>query len=225
MTDVAAELGRLTLFRELPAAALDQLAGHVFARRLARGQILFSEGEPTDHLFVVRSGRLRVVVSSPRGEELVLAVLTAGDALGEVSVLDGQPRSAGVDALETTELLAVPAADARRTLLENPAALMAVAVQLAGGMRRLTDSAADLVFLDLPRRLAKLLLAEAVGQPDGTAVCELSMSQTGVAARVGATRQSLNRALADLVRRTWITVDGMRVHIVDVAALRRFADS
>ncbi|HEX3336441.1 MAG TPA: Crp/Fnr family transcriptional regulator [Jatrophihabitans sp.] len=225
MTDVPAELGRLTLFRELPTAALDQLARHVFVRRLARGQILFSEGEPTEHLFLVRSGRLRVVVSSPRGEELVLAVLAAGDAVGEVSILDGQPRSAGVDALDASELLAVPAEDARRTLLENPPALMAVAVQLAGGMRRLTDSAADLVFLDLPRRLAKLLLTEAVARPDGTAVCELSMSQSGVAARVGATRQSLNRALADLVRRTWITVDGMRVHIVDVAALRRFADS
>jgi CRP/FNR family transcriptional regulator, cyclic AMP receptor protein len=225
MTDLAEELGRLTLFRELPAAALEQLAAHAFVRRLARGQILFTEGEPTQHLFVVRSGRLRVVVSSARGEELVLAVLNAGDALGEISVLDGQPRSAGVEALEATELLAVPAGDVRQILVENPAALMAVAVQLAGSVRRLTDSAADLVFLDVPRRLAKLLFSEAVAQPDGTAVCELSMSQSGVAARLGATRQSLNKALAELARRTWITVDGTRVHIVDVAALRRFAES
>jgi CRP/FNR family cyclic AMP-dependent transcriptional regulator len=225
MADVAAELRGLALFRDLPAPALDQLASRAFVRRLSRGQVLFTEGEPTDHLFVVRSGRLRVIVTSPRGEELVLAVVTSGDVLGEVSVLDGQPRSAGVEALEASELLAVPAADVRRTLFENPAALMAVAVKLAGGMRRLTDSAADLVFLDVPRRLAKLLLTESVLQEDGTAVCELSMSQSGVAARLGSTRQSLNRALADLVRRTWITVDGTRVHIVNVGALRRFADS
>jgi CRP/FNR family transcriptional regulator, cyclic AMP receptor protein len=225
MTDVAAELGRLSLFRDLPGPALQQLAADTYVRRLARGQILFTEGEPTEHLFVIRAGRLRVMVGSPRGEQLVLAVLTSGDVLGEVSVLDGQPRSAGVDAVEATELLAVPAVHVRRTLIENPTALMAVAVQLAGAMRRLTDSAADLVFLDVPRRLAKLLFSEAVPADDGTAVCELNMSQSGVAARLGATRQSLNRALADLVRRSWITVDGTSVHIADVAALRRFADS
>jgi CRP/FNR family transcriptional regulator, cyclic AMP receptor protein len=158
MTDVAAELGRLSLFRDLPGPALQQLAADTYVRRLARGQILFTEGEPTEHLFVIRAGRLRVMVGSPRGEQLVLAVLTSGDVLGEVSVLDGQPRSAGVDAVEATELLAVPAVHVRRTLIGNPTALMAVAVQLAGAMRHRQRGGPG-----LPRRTAPAGKAAVLG--------------------------------------------------------------
>jgi CRP/FNR family cyclic AMP-dependent transcriptional regulator len=223
--DLAAELGRISIFSDLPPSVLEDLARHVFVRRLARGQVLFTEGEPSDYLFVVRSGRLRVVVRSPRGEELVLTVLGAGDALGELSVLDQHPRSAGAEALEATELIAVPAHDVRALLVANPPALMAVALELAAGMRRLTGDTADLVFLDLGRRLAKYLLAESVSRPDGTTACELPMSQAGIAARMGATRQSLNRALGEFARRNWITIDGTSVLLRDVAALRRFAES
>lgn len=225
VADVAAELGRLNLFADIDASTLALLADRSHVRRLARGQILFTQGEPTGYLFVVRSGRLRVLVSSPQGEDLVLALLEAGDSFGEVSVLSDEPRSATVDALEPSELLALAAKDVRRVLLENPSALLAVAARLASTVRRITDVAADLVFLDVPRRLAKLLVSQAMVRRDGATVCELSMNQSGVAARLGATRQSLNRALGDFARRGWITVHGTTVSIEDSAALRRFAQS
>ncbi len=223
--DLGAELGRISIFNELSPGGLRDLARHAFVRRLARGQVLFTEGEPSDYLYALRSGRLRIVVRSPRGEELVLTVLGAGDALGELSVLDQHPRSAGAEALEATELIAVPAHEVRTLLIANPPALMAVALELAAGMRRLTGDTADLVFLDLGRRLAKYLLAESVSGPDGTATCELPMSQAGIAARMGATRQSLNRALGEFARRNWISIDSTTVLLRDVPALRRFAES
>jgi CRP-like cAMP-binding protein len=204
---------------------LTRLAAQTHARRLAKGQILFSQGEPTGHLFVVRTGRVRVYVSSPQGEDLVLTVLGPGTSLGEATVLSGDPRSANVDAIETTELLAVPAEDVRRALVENPTALLAFAARLAATVRRVTNTAADLVFLDVPRRLAKLLVTEAVLQRDGSSVCDLNLSQSGVAARVGATRQSLNRALGEFTKRGWITVDGTSVRLDNADALHRFADS
>lgn len=225
MPDVVAELGRLDLFKDLDPTALTRLAERSHVRRLGRGQILFSQGEPSDHLFIVRTGRVRVLVSSAQGEDLVLAVLEAGDSFGEVTVLSDEPRSASVDALEPSELTAVPAAEIRAVLLENPAVLLAVAARLADTVRRITDVAADLVFLDVPRRLAKLLVTQAVVQQDGTTVCELNMSQSGVAARLGATRQTMNRALGEFVRRAWITVDGTTVQIHHPAELRRFAES
>jgi CRP-like cAMP-binding protein len=225
MPDLAAELAKISLFAGLEPGELAALARHAFVRRLARGQILFTEGEPSDHLFLVRSGRLRVFVASSRGEELVLSVVGPGESLGELSVLDRQPRSATVDALEAAELIALAGEDARQLLDTNHQALHAVAVALAAGMRRLSGTAADLVFLDLPRRLAKLLLAEAETRVDGTVVSQLAMSQTGVAARLGVTRQSLNRALATLVNRGWITVDGTAVRLNDPAALTKFAES
>ncbi|HJQ43571.1 MAG TPA: Crp/Fnr family transcriptional regulator [Jatrophihabitantaceae bacterium] len=204
---------------------MQRLAVDTHTRRLARGQILFSQGEPTGHLFVVRSGRLRVLVSSAHGDDLVLTVLEPGETFGEVSVLSDEPRSASVDAIEASEVLAVPAEDVRAVLLENPAALLALVARLAATVRRVTDVAADLVFLDVPRRLAKLLITEAVVQPDGSTVCDLTMNQSGVAARLGATRQSLNRALGEFARRGWLTVDGTAVQLDDPDALRRFAGS
>jgi CRP-like cAMP-binding protein len=225
MPDLAAELAQVSLFSGLEPGELAALAQHAFVRRLARGQILFTEGEPSEHMFLVRSGRLRVFVASSRGEELVLSVVGPGESLGELSVLDRQPRSATVDALEPAELIALAGEDARQLLDTNQQALHAVAVALAAGMRRLSGTAADLVFLDLPRRLAKLLLAEAETRADGAVVSQLAMSQTGVAARLGVTRQSLNRALATLVNRGWITLEGTAVRLDDAAALTRFADS
>jgi CRP-like cAMP-binding protein len=139
-------------------------------------------------------------------------------------MLDGQPRSAGAEALEDCELIAIPAREVRALLDSDPAALRAVALALAAGMRRLSGTAADLVFLDLPRRLAKLILADAKLRRDGTADSTLAMSQAGVAAQLGVTRQSLNRALSALVQRGWITVDGQRVRILNLDALIRFAD-
>ncbi len=225
MAGLAAELARIPLLAGLDTDELDVLASRAFVRRLARGQILFSEGEPSDHLFLVRSGRLRVVLASAHGEELVLSVCGPGESLGELSVLDREPRSATVDALEPSELIAIAGEDARTLLDTNPKALRAVAVALASGMRRLSGTAADLVFLDLPRRLAKLLLAESVVGADGKHESHLAMSQSGIAARLGVTRQSLNRALSELAHRGWIRVDGATIRLDEVAALSRFAGS
>ena len=100
-----------------------------------------------------------------------------------------------------------------------------VALELAARVRGLTGTAADLVFLDLPRRLVKLLLAEASSRGDGVVESELITNQTGVAARLGVTRQSLNRSLSGLASRRWIEVEGTRVRLKDVAAMRRFVES
>jgi CRP/FNR family cyclic AMP-dependent transcriptional regulator len=92
-------------------------------------------------------------------------------------------------------------------------------------VRRLTGGTADLVFLDLPRRLAKLLLGEARETPSGVLRVEPGMTQSGLAARLGVTRQTLNRALGDLVRRGWVLPGDGGYVVRDPAALRRFADS
>jgi CRP/FNR family transcriptional regulator, cyclic AMP receptor protein len=223
--DVLAELRRTSLFAAAQDTELRPLADRAYTRRLAAGQILFTEGEPSEHLYVVRSGRIRIAVSSPHGDELTLSVLVPGDTFGELSVIDGRPRSATAEALDAVELLAVGAAEARQVLERNPALLLAVAAELAGTVRRLTGNAGDLVFLDLPRRLAKLLLAEATPAAGGRPRAAIGMSQSGLAARLGVTRQSLNRALAGLVRRGWIGHDGPDVVLLDPDALRRFAES
>ncbi|HEY8300267.1 MAG TPA: Crp/Fnr family transcriptional regulator [Jatrophihabitans sp.] len=218
---VTDELAALAIFTAVEPTQLHDLARRAIAKRLAPGQVLFTEGDPSAHLVLVRSGRVRVLVSSERGDELVLTVLGAGDAFGELSVLDGLPRSATAEALDAAEVVLLPADAVRAVLDAHPAALLAVTQQLAAQVRRITGSAADLVFLDLPRRLAKLVLARA----NGTATAELGVSQSGLAAQLGTTRQSVNKALSGLTTRGWISTSGTVVTVLDEAALRRFSAS
>ena len=220
-----AELARVRLFTALEPAALDRLAQAAFVRRVGANQILFVSGEPSEHLYVVRTGRLRVLTTSSHGEQLVLYTAGPGEVIGELSVLDEQPRSADVVAAERSELIVVPAVVARTVLEGDPRAVLAAAVALAEQVRRLTGAMGDLVFLDLPRRVAKLLLARATTRPDGTAVSDMGGSQAVVASQLGVSRQSLNKALSGLARHAWIEVSGSRVVLRDIAALRRYVNS
>lgn len=222
---VAQELASVDLFEEVKPPLLEALARHASVRRIAAGQVLFVQGDPSEHLILVRSGRLRVLVSSDRGDELVLALLGPGETLGELSVIDELPRSATVEALDASTLVLLPAAEVRTVLTQSPPALIAVARQLATEVRRLTGNAADLVFLDLPRRLAKHLLSLPRSVGAGIRIADLGVSQSGLAAQLGTTRQSVNRALAQFVQRGWIEVDGTRVVIRDELSLRRFSGS
>lgn len=223
--DVVTELRRTLLFKDADPERLVSLAARAILRRFAAGQVIFAEGEPSDHLYVVRSGRVRVLVQSAHGEQVVLSVLDAGETLGELSMIDSLPRSADAEALCETQLVALPAADVRAALRADPALPLAVAAELAAMVRRLTGGTADLVFLDLPRRLAKLLLAEGRRGDDGVFRVELGMSQSGLAARLGVARQSLNRAMGGLAKRGWISPEDRGYVIRDPAALRRFSDS
>ena len=165
--------------------------------------------------------------SAPRGDELVLSVLGAGEVLGELSVIDQGPRSATAEALGDVELLAVAAADVRALLEDQPTLLLAAAAELAGTVRRLTGSAADLVFLDLGGRIAKLLLrlSEEHGHwdDDGSLILDLRLSQTDLAQMVGASRPAVNRVLQSLATRGFVSIDGHVIAIHDSKALQRRA--
>jgi CRP/FNR family cyclic AMP-dependent transcriptional regulator len=214
-------LGGVPTLAGLPDDELAALAAASAPRRLAKGQVLFSEGELSDCVYVLATGRLKILVSSPHGESLVLAVLTPGESFGELSVLDGQRRSATAESVEPVELVAIPSEALLGALERHPAAALGAARELAGMLRRATGQSADLVFLDLPRRLAKLLLADAGDTAAPPVRVSPGRSQTDLAARLGVTRQSVNRALGALTRRGWLRVDGAQITLLDVAALRR----
>lgn len=220
-----ATLADVHLFAAATPQELATLAAAAGRRLLAPGEVLLLEGERSDSLYVVARGRLKVMLSSARGGELVLALLGPGEALGELSVLDGQSRSASAQATVATELLVLPGAVVRAVLSRSPQLAMAWALELAAQVRRLTGSKADLVFLDLPRRLAKLLLDGPGTRAEPSPRVDLGQSQTEVAARLGVARQSLNRALSALQARGWVRVDGSTVVLLDRAALESYAGS
>jgi CRP/FNR family transcriptional regulator, cyclic AMP receptor protein len=219
-TDVAGILRRTRLLRSVPAEDLQALAAVSRLRSFRRGQVVFTTGDPADSLIVVVSGSVRVVVRSADGGELTLTVVQPEGALGELSIADGGPRSADAETLEESQLLLVPREAIQDICTRVPAAAQALTDSIAALLRRLTEDVSDLVFLDLPRRVAKTLL----GQPRGDdGVIQLKMSQEQLAHQAGGSRQSVNAALRSFERRGWIEVRGRTVTVKQPAALSRFA--
>ena len=219
-TDVAGILRRTGLLRSVPAEDLQALAAVSRLRSFRRGQVVFTTGDPADSLIVVVSGSVRVVVRSADGGELTLTVVQPEGALGELSIADGGPRSADAETLEESQLLLVPREAIQDVCTRVPAAAQALTDSIAALLRRLTEDVSDLVFLDLPRRVAKTLLAQPRGD-DG--VIQLKMSQEQLAHQAGGSRQSVNAALRSFERRGWIEVRGRTVTVKQPAALSRFA--
>ena len=222
---VAAVLGRTEIFGALDDAALARLATACRPRSYRKGQFIWYQGDPGDTLLVLCEGQVKVVLGSETGEEAVLVTLGGCEVLGEIAVLDGATRSASVVAMEPTTGLLLTRATVLDVMARHPAVLDAMLRALGGLVRRLTEQAGDLVFLDLGARLAKLLLRLAEDRPttDAGIVLDTGLSQSDLAAMVGASRPAVNRVLHMLAARGLITVDGQLIVLHDVAELHRRA--
>jgi CRP-like cAMP-binding protein len=219
-TDVTGILRQTDLLRSVSALDLDAVSAVSRLRAFRRGQVVFTRGDPGDTLIVVISGRVKVVVRSADGGELTLTIIQPGGVLGELSIADGGPRSADAETLEACQLLLVPRETIQDICARVPSAAQALTSSIAGILRRLTEAASDLVFLDLPRRVAKVLLSQARGDDS---VIQLNLSQEELAHQVGGTRQSVNAALRGFERRGWIEVHDRAVTVKQATALGRFA--
>ena len=218
--DVTAILSKTNLLCSVPAEDLSVLAAASRLRTFRRGQVVFTRGDPGDTVIVVVSGRVKVVVRSADGGALTLAIIGPGGVFGELGVADGGPRSSDAETLDECRLLLVPREAIQEICARLPSAAQALTAAIAATLRRLTDAAADLIFLDLPRRVAKMLLSQPAGD-DGA--IRLKMSQEDLAHQVGGTRQSVNAALRDFERRGWIDSRDRIITVKEAAALSRFA--
>jgi len=217
---VTGALRQTNLLRSVTAQDLETVAAASRLRNVRRGQVLFTAGDPSDTVILVISGLVKVVVRSADGAELTLTVVQPGGTIGELSVADGGPRSADAEALDDCRLLFVPNDLIAELSSRVPSVTQALMTSIAVTLRRLTEAASDLVFLDLPRRVAKVLLSQPRGE-DG--VIELKMSQEELAHQVGGSRQSVNAALRGFERRGWIEVHDRAVTLRQAEALARFA--
>lgn len=223
--DDADLLSSSALFVDLDEKALAFLAERATRVRYERGRTIFRQGDDGDTLYVIAEGLVKVWVSSGEGEEMVLATLRAPDAFGELTAVDGRPRSASATTLEHTTLVALDRATLLDAVHRHPGVADGMMRALGGLARRITEQTSDLVFLDLTGRLAKTLatLADRDGRIDGdTVVLALPMTQTELAEMVGGSRQSVNHILKTFESRGFLEVRGGReVVISDIEALRR----
>jgi CRP/FNR family transcriptional regulator, cyclic AMP receptor protein len=197
------------------ADSLDALTERSALRRFARDQPVFSQGAPGDCLFVLASGAVRISVRSADGGEIVLGLLRAPQALGEVAVVDGGRRVAGATAVGRCTAVTIPRAVVLELLRSHPQVAIALLGSLVAMIRHVDEQASDLALLRLPQRVAKLVLAAAREQVGGDAArggssVDLVINQTDLAHQVGGSRQAVNRVLMALEDSGAIRRDGRR---------------
>src|SRR5687768_380643 len=186
-------------------------------KQFKRGDTIFRKDDPGTHLYVVLEGAVKIALPGEFGQEALVAIARQGEYFGELALFDQSPRSATVVALEDTKAALLAAEDFIVFLESHPVAMHAVLEALARTIRRLSDRVEDLIFLDVPSRVAKYLLdlAQSDGTATGTAKLELTLTQDELAAFIGASRVSVNRVLGDLERREIIGIRRRHIVIVD----------
>ena len=205
-------LARTDFFADADGATLDTLAAVGSERQLVRGDTLFDEGDPPDALYVVTRGRVAIAIANPIDRrESVVALMEPGDLFGELGMLDDRPRSAMARALEPSGVLAVPYGPVLEMFDEHPRLLWNVTRLLAQRLRAMDEALADSVFLDVTGRTAKRLLELA----DGSDQFTLPVTQEELAGMVGASRERVNKALAQFVRLGWIEQSERRYRITN----------
>lgn len=220
-------LRTVSIFANLPAAALEQLARNSLPRNYRRGQVLCNEGDPGESIYILEEGQLRVTQWTAAGDEAVLAVVEAPAAVGELSLLDGSPRSATLTAVGPVRVRLIPRKAFITLLQDQPQIVPELLATLATLIRRANARQVDLLTLDVPGRLAKWLIgrAERTGTPvDGGVLIDLARSQGELAAEIGTTRPTLNRALRSFEEQGLITADGPRITIVEMDKLLAFTN-
>ena len=215
------QLKAIPYFRDLEAGVLDRIRTSVFEVRLEKGQILFTEGEPAQAMYVVQSGQVKIFKLSPDGREQVLRIMGPGECFNEVPIFDEGSNPANAQALEPAALWAIRRTDMRRLVEQHPQVAIGFLKTFARKLRFFTQKVEDLSFRSVTSRVAKLLLEMAEDDGRGGLRLKQQFTQQEMASVVGTAREMIGRAFKALEKEGAIKLDRHRVVIVSRAALAR----
>jgi CRP-like cAMP-binding protein len=215
---------RAPLFTALDDAAAATLRESMTQVKVSKGHTLFKEGDAGDRLFVVVEGKLKLGTSSGDGRENLLSILGPGDMFGELSLFDPGPRTATATAVTDSRVLALANDQVIGWVTAHPQVSLQLLKRLARRLRRTNEVLADLVFADVPGRVAKAImeLGERFGtkKDDGLHVNH-ELTQEELAQLVGASRETVNKALADFAGRGWVRLEPRAVVVLDYERLSK----
>jgi CRP/FNR family transcriptional regulator, cyclic AMP receptor protein len=195
-------------------------------RHFESGTALFHEHQPSDRVMLLTKGRVKIASATDDGRESVLAFRGPGEVLGELSAIDGQPRSASVLAVDDVEAIVIPAHDFRAFLERTPRATLWLLTRVIARLREADRKRAEFGASDTIGRVAARLveLAERYGQPTDVGVrIDLPITQEELASWVGSSREGVNKALHTLRELGWVGTERRAITVVDIEALRRRA--
>ena len=197
-------LRRVPLFSLLTVTQAEVISGAVTKQRYKRGEVLVEQGQKSNALAILLTGRARVVSADSRGREVILATLGPGDYIGEMSIIDNEPHSATVRAEVQTDVLLLGRADFARCLSENASMSLVVMRGLVKRLRHADRKIESLALLDVYGRVAHALLDFAVPDAQGQLLIKDKISRQDLAKMVGASREMVSRVMKDLEERAFI---------------------
>ncbi|MBK6292926.1 MAG: Crp/Fnr family transcriptional regulator [Rhodoferax sp.] len=199
---------RVPLFAMLTPAQAELLADAVAKHRFKRGQVIVEQGKKSDALYIILSGRARVLMTDRKSREVILATLQPGDYIGEMSMIDNQPHSATVEAEIQTDVLVLGRKEFTRCLPENATMAYAVMQGLVRRLRHADQKIGSLALMGVYGRVANVLLESAVAD-DGRLMIRDKLSRQDIAKMVGASREMVSRVMKDFEEQGFIqTLDG-----------------
>ena len=226
MDNAEGVLKRAPLFDALDDEGARTLRRQMSEVKLSRGEHLFNEGDDGDALYVVLEGKMKLTRQAVDGRENLLSVIGPGEMFGELSLFDPRPRTSTASAVTDAVLVGLKHEALISWLQQHPEVSLHLLRALAQRLRRANDVTADLVFTDVPGRVAKNLLdlADRFGskEADGLHVHH-DLTQEELAQLVGASRETVNKALADFAARGWLQISARSVLILDAERLRKRA--
>jgi CRP/FNR family cyclic AMP-dependent transcriptional regulator len=217
---------RAGIFQGVDPAAAESLADALESVEFPRGHVIFSEGEPGDRLYIISSGKVKVGRKAPDGRENLLAVFGPSDMFGELSIFDPGPRTSTATTVTEVRAHTMDRAALRDWINKRPEIAEQLLRVIARRLRRTNNMLADLIFTDVPGRVAKSLLqlARQFGSNEGGLLrVTHDLTQEEIAQLVGASRETVNKALADFASRGWLRLEGKSVLILEPERLARRA--
>ena len=212
-------LATIPLFSGLQRDELQKFADLTRERSYPKGSVILFQDDPGDSLFVLRSGRVKVVLIGEDGREVILGVLEPGAHFGELALIDDQPRSAHVIAMEDANLLILRREDFRRRVEANPSVAWALLTELSRRLRRADVKIGGLVLLDVPGRIARLLLD--LADEAGSRTIEKPLTHQTIAQMIGASRETVSRAMKEFQDSGLITVERRKIALGNREALEK----
>jgi len=214
-------LKKVPLFASLPDQELAAFAELVRERSYPRGSVILFEDDQGDSLFLLADGQVKVVLIGEDGREVILSVLREGSFFGEMALLDDQPRSAHVIAMEDASLLVLRREDFQARLRQSPEVAIALLRELASRLRRADEKIGGLVLLDVNGRVADLLLRMA--DEEGGIHITRKITHHVIAQMIGSSRETVSRTMRDFVDKGWIQVGRKEIQLLNRPALEQSA--
>jgi CRP-like cAMP-binding protein len=214
-------LASVPMFSGLQRDELLKFAELTRERTYPKGSVILFQGDPGDSLYVLRQGRAKVVLIGEDGREVILGVLEPGAHFGELALIDDQPRSAHVIAMEDSQLLILRREDFRRRVEANPSVAWALLTELSRRLRRADQKIGGLVLLDVPGRISRLLLDLSSESSIGT--IEKPLTHQTIAQMIGASRETVSRAMKEFQQEGLIRVERRRIAVANRDALEKRA--